>query len=116
MKTKDFIYGAIHSIIFIICGILGFIILFTVKTDVKNKLDKNINLTEIYSIATVVIAIDTENDVVECQDYNGNVWEFTGCDDWQVKDIASLILHNNNTADIIDDEILSVTYSGKIKS
>ena len=116
MKAKDFIYGAVHGIIFILCGIFGFIILFTVKTDVKNKLDKNINLTEIYSLTTIVTVVDTENDVVKCQDYNGNVWEFTGCDDWQVEDIASLILYNNNTDDITDDEILSVTYGGKFES
>lgn len=116
MKIKDFVIGAVHGIIFIICGILGFVMLFSVKTDVKNKLDKNINLTEIYSLTAVVTAIDTENDVVECQDYNGNVWEFTGCDDWQVEDIASLILYNNNTDDITDDEILSATYSGKFES
>ena len=116
MKIKDFAIGAVHGVIFIICGILGFVMLFTVKTDVKNKIDKNINLTEIYSLATVVTAVDAENDVVECQDYNGNVWEFTGCDDWQVEDIASLILHNNNTDDITDDKILSVTYSGKFES
>lgn len=116
MKIKDFAIGAVHGIIFIICCIFGFVMLFTVKTDVKNKLEKNINLTEIYSLATVVTAVDAENDVVECQDYNGNVWEFTGCDDWQVEDIASLILHNNNTDDITDDEILSVTYSGTFES
>ena len=42
MKIKDFAIGAVHGIIFIICCILGFVILFSVKTDVKNKIDKNI--------------------------------------------------------------------------
>lgn len=116
MKTKDFIYGMVHGVIFIICGILGFVMLFTVKTDVKNKLDKNINLTEIYSLATVVTAVDAENDVVECQDYNGNVWEFTGCDDWQVEDVASLIVFNNKTDDITDDEIIMANYGGRFES
>lgn len=75
-----------------------------------------IKLDEIYPLTTVVVSVDAENDVVTCIDYNGNLWEFYGCEDWEQGDIASLLMKNCGTAEIFDDEIIMANYCGTFES
>ena len=65
---------------------------------------------ELYPQTTIVVKV--YNDVVTLQDFNGNLWEFTGAEDWQVGDICSCIMNNNGTENIFDDEIIKVEYDG----
>lgn len=65
-----------------------------------------------YALTTVVVELDTENDVVTCEDFNGNLWEFEGCEDWTIGDIASLLMSNRGTEKIYDDTIIDTRYSG----
>ena len=65
-----------------------------------------------YALTTKVIALNYENDIVQCQDFNGNIWEFYGCEDWSVDDIASMVMNDKGTEIIYDDEIESVRYNG----
>lgn len=67
---------------------------------------------DIYAQTTVVVEVNYDEDVVYCQDFNGNVWTFEGCEDWIEGDIASMVMYNSGTEIIYDDEILSVWYSG----
>ena len=59
-----------------------------------------------YALTTQVVQVDYENDVVVCQDFNGNLWEFSGCEDWMYGDIASLVMNDMGTPEIYDDEIV----------
>lgn len=63
---------------------------------------------------TVVIKTDYDADVVTVEDASGFIWQFYGCEDWIVGDVASLILwdRNNTTDTILDDEIISAKYAG----
>ncbi len=63
-----------------------------------------------YALATTVNAIDRDTDVVTCEDYNGNLWEFYGVEDWQVGDNANLLMDTMGTERIYDDEICGATY------
>lgn len=65
-----------------------------------------------YALTTEVVELDHENDVVVCEDFNGNLWEFYGCEDWQVGDIASLLMNSHGTEQIFDDEIELARYNG----
>ena len=69
-------------------------------------------VTDSYALTTKVVELDRENDVVVCEDFNGNLWEFYGCEDWQIDDIASLLMDDNGTPTIYDDEIVSARYNG----
>lgn len=65
-----------------------------------------------YALTTEVVELDRENDVVVCEGFNGNLWEFYGCEDWQIGDIASLLMNDNGTDTIYDDEIITAHYNG----
>lgn len=66
----------------------------------------------IYALTTQVVQVDYENDVVVCQDFNGDLWVFEGCEDWLYGDIASMVMNDKGTPIKYDDEIVSVRYGG----
>ena len=70
------------------------------------------NSAENYALTTKVVELDRENDIVVCEDFNGNLWEFYGCEDWQIDDVASLLMDDNGTSTIYDDEIVNARYNG----
>lgn len=65
-----------------------------------------------YAAAMVVVQVDTLTDTVTCEDANGNLWQFKGCEDWMLGDIAAMMLDDHGTEEIYDDEITGVWYSG----
>lgn len=65
-----------------------------------------------YALTTVVEKVDRKKDIVTCMDFNGNLWEFYGTEDWQKDDIASLLMYDNGTPDIYDDIIVKSYYDG----
>ena len=69
-----------------------------------------------YALTAVICDLESVNDFVYCEDFNGNLWVFKGIEDWQEGDLASLLMDNNNTIDITDDIILSAHYGGYLKS
>lgn len=69
-----------------------------------------------YPLTAVVVELNTENDIVVCEDYAGNTWEFFGVEDWIEGDIASMIVNDKGTTKIKDDEIVLVRYGGWIGS
>lgn len=70
---------------------------------------------EIYATTTVVVEINEQDDLVACEDCNGNVWTFYGVEDWQEGDFATLTMDTCGTADIYDDEIVVARYSGNVE-
>lgn len=67
---------------------------------------------ETYALTTVVVSLDYDADVVEVQDFNGNVWAFDGCEDWQLMDVCSMVMDDQGTAIIYDDAIINCQYDG----
>lgn len=83
------------------------------STDVLRPTDTSFSVkSSVYPLTTKVVMIDYPTDVVWCKDFNGNVWEFYGCEDWAIGDIASLLMNDNGTAIIYDDTIMSARYQG----
>lgn len=67
---------------------------------------------DIYPTTAIVSEVNYEENLVSVEDFNGNVWQFTETDDWEIGDICSMIMDSKKTERIYDDEILSVRYSG----
>ena len=66
-----------------------------------------------YPMTTIVISVDDSADIVTIEDYNGNIWEFFGAEDWMVGDICTCIMYNNQTfSTSYDDEICNTKYNG----
>lgn len=96
-STSIVVIVLVAALVFGLCGVL------------MNQL---LNPADTYALTTKVVELDHENDVVVCEDFNGNLWEFYGCEDWQIDDIASLLMDGNGTPTIYDDEIMSARYNG----
>lgn len=64
-----------------------------------------------YALTTCVVEVDRDNDIVTCEDCNGNLWEFYGVEDWEIGDCASLLMYDQGTASICDDAIEGARYS-----
>ena len=73
---------------------------------------RNFNENHIYSLTTIVEYVDYDHNKVYCKDFNGEVWCFNGCEDWIKGDIASMVMFDNGSKIIYDDEIISVRYDG----
>ena len=69
----------------------------------------------IYSQTFVVTDVDYKTDIVQMEDFNGNIWSFKGCEDWLEGDVCSAILWDNDTDIIYDDVILTTRYSGWVE-
>lgn len=63
---------------------------------------------------TTFVVINTHDNIVSMENYNGDVWEWEGVEDWTYGDIVSVIMDDNNTAIIYDDTIIMMRYSGTI--
>ncbi len=75
-----------------------------------------INLTlfhnHLYAETTLVVHVSESSDTVTVEDFNGNLWQFKGIDDWYVGDVCSVLFDSKGTSEIKDDEIVKVKYSG----
>lgn len=80
-----------------------------VITGLWAKIDTTSNL---YCQTMIVTALIDEDDAVILTDANGNNWSFEGIEDWHVGDVASVLMNNNGTVNIYDDEIVNVHCSG----
>lgn len=96
------------SLIYLVCMVCSFIfVLFMIFPAGAEGL---------YPLTTVVCACDRIEDIVTCADFNGNLWMFYGVEDWQIGDIASLIMDPNNSETIHDDRIVSIKYDGYLET
>lgn len=64
-----------------------------------------------YALTSIVVEIDRSKDLVMVEDSTGNRWQFYGAKDWQEGDCASLLMWDNGTDTILDDEVRDARYS-----
>lgn len=93
--------------------------MFALKVNAQPK--EEIKNGKTYTLATVVVEIDEELSVIVCEDSNGNLWEFFGgILEWEIGDGCAMVMYDNATTTIYDDEIVETTLfrldklSGKI--
>lgn len=71
------------------------------------------DIDNLYPMTAVVTDFDFENDLVIVTDYEGFDWIFEGIEDWQIGDICSMIMFDNNTYEYVEDDIIvKIVYAG----
>ncbi len=66
----------------------------------------------LYGLTTIVFDVSYSTDTVTVKDFNGNLWQFDGVEDWVENDICTLVMDSKGTIEIKDDTIVSVHYNG----
>lgn len=66
----------------------------------------------LYANTMTITELVPETNTVMCEDSTGNIWEFSGIEDYEEGDQVSCILTDNGTENIEDDVILLVRYTG----
>lgn len=59
-----------------------------------------------------IIDMNREADIVYVMTANGCKYSFKGCEDWEIGDGVSAIMHNNGSSFVIDDYIVECVYAG----
>lgn len=65
---------------------------------------------EIYPLTAKVTEVNYDDDTVTVETFTGFLFSFEGCEDWAEGDCASLIMDDNGTEKIFDDEIVMARY------
>ena len=92
----------------VVCVVLVLAVVATLGATIANR----VRMKNWYGMAGVVTHISEATDTVTIEDYNGNLWQFKGVEDWSLGDVASCIMDSKGTVFIKDDEIVKVQYSG----
>lgn len=64
-----------------------------------------------YPETAIVVGLDYDSDIVTVRNYNGHLWEFNGCEDYAIDDVVGMIMFDNGTREISDDQIIDVRYT-----
>lgn len=68
--------------------------------------------TAIYPNAGKIQNVDVKNDIATVQDDSGDLWQFSGVEDFEIGDKVGMIMDDQGTENIYDDVIVSVRYLG----
>lgn len=102
-KIKSEIVVPVLGLLFVV----SCIVFFTTGVLVKKHYRTNY-----YPQTMYVYQVDAIHDVVTFVDSNHELWQLEGVEDWSVGDCASLIMFDNYTPEIKDDEIAAARYNG----
>lgn len=92
-------------------GLVASLVLSPTMHDVKGEIALNRAYTSTM-IVTNITDLEDDTQVIELEDYNGNVWEYeTDSTDLFINDTVSVILDDMGTDIIYDDEIVSIRYN-----
>lgn len=69
-------------------------------------------IKNLYPLSARIVSINETADEITAEDSNGNLWGFTGTEDYALGDTVALIMNSKGTRNIKDDEIVSSRYSG----
>lgn len=67
---------------------------------------------ELYPETARVIEVNYEEDTVTVETFNGFTFIFEGCEDYTEGDGVALIMEDNGTEKVYDDEIVMAQYCG----
>ena len=67
----------------------------------------------LYARTAKITGIDYAADTVTLVDGSGLVWQFFGCEDYDIGDLVSLLMSDAGTPEtVLDDVIVSASYAG----
>ena len=106
-------WETIVAVILVVITLIALVALVACAVvEAKTSKSETVYLTNgtYYALTTVVVEVDRDNDTVTCEDYNGHLWEFYGCEDWEIGDLCNLVMFDCGTAEVTDDVIVRATY------
>ena len=71
-----------------------------------------VRIEDLRPVTAKIVELDRETDTVTVETATGFLFAFTGCEDYEIGDFVSAIMHTNGTPGITDDYFLTVHYSG----
>ena len=90
------------------------VLLSSVAEVLDAKADREYLPDDLYARVAIVSGFEFHNDLVFFTDVTGHVWECYEIEDWQLGDVACLIIWNAETREVSDDEIVWFTYNGRV--
>ena len=114
-KTSENFNKIANKIVFLLTIIILTFVCLVMVLNAQNTKENAYQLDELYPKTTVVSYVCYEFDTVYVEDFNGVIWKFFGTEDWCEGDVCTLLMKNNNTIDIYDDEIVDVHYDGWVE-
>lgn len=94
--------------------LLGFLLSVSVIGCVGCAPDSPAQESQEYPDCGLIIGIEEEGDLVTYQTQNGNIFCFTGIEDFFVGDLVATIMNDSGTPEVKDDIVVSVRYVGWI--
>ena len=91
-----------------LAAIAGCIIHFSGCAEQNKKIESNY-----YPLTASVTEINTNENLILVTDNNGQIWQFSDLSNWKKGDICSMIMNDNGTENIFDDEIVVVRNEGR---
>lgn len=73
---------------------------------------ETVRIEDLRPVTAKVVELDRETDTVTVETASGFLFAFEGCEDYEIGDYISAIMHTNGTPNITDDRFLTVHYSG----
>ena len=102
-----------ERILWVLIIIAVFLISFSIGYSTANR--KHTEKENWYPMSGVVIDISEPTNTVTIKDFNNNLWQFKGTEDYQIDDCVAMIMDSQGTSLIIDDTIVSVKYDGWLR-
>ena len=65
-----------------------------------------------YPSTGIIVEIDEDNNTFLVEDYNGQLWEVEGIEDFLLGDVVSMLMYSFGTQKVVDDEVIVVHASG----
>lgn len=65
-----------------------------------------------YPAGFIVTEVNKDSDIVTIESSTGFLFQFSGCEDWEIGDGCAAIMDRCGTPEVIDDKIVRVTYTG----
>ena len=97
----------------ILRAFLAAFIATTIILSIAGKTKANsYDLKHEYPETFTVIATNVGADYIVLRNFAGHFYVWGNCEDWEPGDIASAIMNDNGTADVTDDIIVTLKYSG----
>lgn len=93
---------------------LTVMLIMTVFTACAYENRFTLDADNLYPNTAIVIALDSYEDIVICIDGAGHEWIFEGVEDWMIGDLVSLLMFDNFTEIVTDDEIMVAWYGGHV--
>lgn len=102
MKNKTF-YTIIN-----ICVVIDLVIVTIFVVSLIHRASSPTTNDTNYTMQAKVVDVDTASDTVQIEDSHGEIWEFFGTENFQKDNSVIVLMDNQGTSTIYDDEILSV--------